>query len=1091
MPPRPEDRKISNEMRRAILNNCEFFPGLSKPKLTPGKNNEEFQALCELVNSKFPKHEHVTAATVSETISVAKSSMLRKLKYLIETARLTKDEVEDRMKTWEFYEDFKFYRQNLHELEKELWEKQAAGSVRSDGSVPSSSAAPPTSSTPGMPPKPDERKVSDEVRRAILKNCENFPALTKPNLKPSRHPEEFRKLCELVNKKFPKELHVNAETTAKVISNAKTTLTRKLKYLIEHHRLTKSEVDDRMETWEFYADFKFYRQNIHDSEKKWWKEQAAKIAPMTSDGSGSSSSAASSAPASTSSTNDPTSSASGPTPATPAPTPSTSAPSHGSSVARSAKLQIQKLHMSLVKKGRLTGGLRSGNAVYARNSRSALRAYQKKHFDAAITKKPSTKKRPVIIRSAALTAAISSAAKLRKTGVRINAPAPTRSNAPVTPSSVSRSRFLNGLAATNIIAMPTITRKRANQPEFARTARLAARMEQQEAKTDDVDNSPEPGPQLDTPSSSTVVVRGAKRMKIDLSSTLDRAGPSGSTPRATQTVAASVDGTDVSQTVTNAAGSSSTPRLAAGPGPSTINAQKRRVRKAPAVVRFTKTGAAQPATPSVATTSAGDSQVTVTKAGKPMQARKTRVQAAVAAAADDAEERSTLPLAIVIANERSQVRSGKDRIKILNKFVAEIPEACTEAIRAMKFGQRIRNRQYPGIPDKKFLRNNYAKYGSDESLTWPMQAAFEMKDHPKMWYVFFEGWTIPYRYEESQLKESGEDTLEAGKIRRDFLNKMSTMNVTKDCLDQYRYCGNKRKTDALFWDYEDLSYFHTKIHFEDGLGPIFYMNLSKDCEKPPTYSYTTTNIMDVKVYNWCLRQKMNWSIQKLDASKDLNLESVEKKTGCENPSGCVCNRRFAHLYEDIINLQTENGLLKVTGFNRDSPRISIECSDACGCSHNCPRRHLQRGNKKALVVNFEGSRKGMGLRAGAHYKKGEYIGEYTGILKEPVDGEDQSYEAAVSLMAEPLVICSRKCGNIIRFMSHSCSPNAMFVVTWSRVKESDPLLPKIAVFATEDIKLGEEITICYWTAEDRDAATQFVRCWCGSKNCIKNLPVIS
>ncbi|EGT49685.1 hypothetical protein CAEBREN_04198 [Caenorhabditis brenneri] len=1086
MPPRPEDRKISNEMRRAILNNCEFFPGLSKPKLTPGKNNEEFQALCELVNSKFPKHDHVTAATVSETISVAKSSMLRKLTHLILVARITKDEVEDRMKTWEFYDDFKFYRKNIHEAEKKLWEKKAAGSVRSDGSGPSSSVAPPTSSTPGVPSKPDERKVSDEMRRAILQNCENFPALTKPNLKPSRHPEEFRKLCELVNKKFPKEQHVNAKMAAVIISNAKTILTRKLRYLIQHHRLTESEVEDRMKTWEFYSDFKFYRQNIHQLEKELWEEQAVKNAPNV--GSGSSSSA----PASTSSAPAQISSTTAPTSSTSAPTSSTSAPNQGSSIARSAKLQIQKLHMSLVKKGRLTGGLRSGNAVYARNSRSALRAYQKKHFDAAITKKPSTKKRPVIIRSAALTAAITSAAKLRKTGVKINAPAPTQSNAAVTPSSVSRSRFLNGLAATNIIAMPTaVTRKRANQPEFARTARLAARMEQQEAKTDDVDTTPEPTPQLDTPSSSTVVVRGAKRMKIDLSSTPDQAGSSGSTPQAARNLAVSVDDTNANRTAANAAGSSSTPRLAADPGPSTINAQKRRVRKAPAVGRFTRTEAAQPATPSVATTSTGDAQVAVTKAGKPMKARATRVQAAVAAATDDAEERSTLPLAIVIANERSQVRSGKDRIKILKEFVADVPEACTEAIRAMKFGQRIRNRQYPGIPDKKFLRNNYAKYGSDESLTWPMQAAFEMKDHPKMWYVFFEGWTIPYRYEESQLKESGEDTLEAGKIRRDFLNTMSTMNVTKDCLDQYRYCGNKRKTDALFWDYEDLSYFHTKIHFEDGLGPIFYMNLSKDCEKPPTYSYTTTNIMNVKVYNWCLRQKMNWSIQKLDASKQLNLASVEKKTGCENPSGCVCNRRFAHLYEDTINLQTENGLLKVTGFNRDSPRISIECSDACGCSHNCPRRHLQRGNKKALVVNFEGSRKGMGLRAGAHYKKGEYIGEYTGILKEPVDGEDQSYEAAVSLMAEPLVICSRKCGNIIRFMSHSCSPNAMFVVTWSRVKESDPLLPKIAVFATEDIKLGEEITICYWTAEDRDAATEFVRCWCGSKNCIKNLPVIS
>ncbi|EGT48104.1 hypothetical protein CAEBREN_23142 [Caenorhabditis brenneri] len=35
-----------------------------------------------------------------------------------------------------------------------------------------------------MSPKPDERKVSDEVRRAILKNCESFPAQSEANKAP-------------------------------------------------------------------------------------------------------------------------------------------------------------------------------------------------------------------------------------------------------------------------------------------------------------------------------------------------------------------------------------------------------------------------------------------------------------------------------------------------------------------------------------------------------------------------------------------------------------------------------------------------------------------------------------------------------------------------------------------------------------------------------------------------------------------------------------------------------------------------------------------------------------------------------------------
>ncbi|EGT58282.1 hypothetical protein CAEBREN_16057 [Caenorhabditis brenneri] len=918
-----------------------------------------------------------------------------------------------------------------------------------------------------MPPKPENRKVSNEMRSAILKNCEKFPELSKHKMVGRKHENEYEVLCELVNSKFPESQHVDSSMVSDVIKKAKRSLSRKLNLLILRDRLTKSQVDDKMKTWEFYADFQFYRQSIQELEKEWWEKQAAGSVPTTRIAPGSSSSAASS----TSSAPAPTSSTSAPASSSSAPTSSASGSNQGSSSARSAKLQIQKLNMALVKKGTVTGSLRSGKVVYARNTRSALRDDQKK--DAT-----TIKKRPVILRSAALTGAMASAAKLRKAGVKINAP-----------SSVTRSRLLRGLAATNIIATSTtITRKRANQPEFPRTARLAARQEQQETRNDEDNATPEPVPEPDYSTSSTVV-GGAKKMKIETSSTPGRAdrliandvgssstqsGPSEFTPQAIRTETPPVDGTDADRSDAN----DSTGRTLRNP-------------KAPAVGRFEGTGAAQPATSSVANSSARNVQIAVVKAEKPKQARAQsppRGQAAVVAI-DIAEQRSTLPLAVVIASDRNHVRSGRGRVKIVEEFVAEVPQTCTEAIRAMEFGKQIRNRQYPGIPDKKFLQSHYVQYGSDGSLTWPMQAAFEIKDHPNKWYVYFEGWTIPYKYEESQLMETGADTLMVGKIRREFLNQMATKDVAKDCLDQYRY--STRKTDALFWDYEDLSYFHTKIHYEDGLGPIFYMNLSKDCEKPPTYSYTTTNIMDVKVYNWCLRQEMNWPIQKLDEKNKLDLESVEKKTGCENPSGCVCNRRLAHFYENNTNLQTENGLLKVDGLNRDSPRISIECSDACGCSHNCPRRHLQRGNQKALVVNFEGSRKGMGLRAGASYKKGEFLGEYTGILKEPVAGEDQSYEAAVTLMAEPLVICARKCGNIMRFMSHSCSPNAMFIVTWSRVKESDPLFPKIAVFATKDIKMGEEITICYWTAADRDAATEFVRCWCGSTNCIQKLPAIS
>ncbi|EGT49541.1 hypothetical protein CAEBREN_31779 [Caenorhabditis brenneri] len=297
----------------------------------------------------------------------------------------------------------------------------------------------------------------------------------------------------------------------------------------------------------------------------------------------------------------------------------------------------------------------------------------------------------------------------------------------------------------------------------------------------------------------------------------------------------------------------------------------------------------------------------------------------------------------------------------------------------------------------------------------------------------------------------------------------------------------------MFWDYEDLTYFHSMAQKESGLGQVFYMNLTSDRRKPPpNYSFTTTNMMDVPTYVRCLASDAHLSFKTLEAKNNGSVIPVVKQTGCENPKGCVCNRRFEYLYGefDIKNLQTDkHGRLDVAGLNKDSHRISIECSDECGCSHKCPRRHLQRGQPKPFVVNYEGPKKGNCLRAAADFKKGEFLGEYTGHLKLPMTDDDQSYEASVDQMVDGLVICAKKCGNAIRFMSHSCSANAIFVLTWSRVKETDPLIPRIAVFALEDIKMGQEVTISYWTSTDKQSVENSVRCWCQTSKCMGWIPI--
>ncbi|CAL2034608.1 unnamed protein product [Caenorhabditis brenneri] len=452
------------------------------------------------------------------------------------------------------------------------------------------------------------------------------------------------------------------------------------------------------------------------------------------------------------------------------------------------------------------------------------------------------------------------------------------------------------------------------------------------------------------------------------------------------------------------------------------------------------------------------------------------------------EKRQFLPVATVVSANTQLF--GSARLKVASNFDAEIPRSCQEAIRAQEHGKICREREYPGIPSKKFTRDHRAEFG--KALTyWPIQSVYELGDTPGEYLVCYEGWTTSIRWTEEYLSEEREQKAIMGmKIRDSFLAEMEKSHGAQAEMVERWHCTNK--SDAMFWDFEDLSYFHSMAQKESGLGPVFYMNLTNDRRKPPpSYSFTTTNIMEVPTYERCLASDAHLSFKTLKARNNGSVFPVAKQTGCENPKGCVCNKRFQYLYGefDINNLQTDkNGLLDVAGLNKDSHRISIECSDECGCSHKCPRRHVQRGQPKPFVVNYEGPKKGNCLRAAADFKKGEFLGEYTGYLKLPMADDDQSYEASVDQMVDGLVICAKKCGNAMRFMSHSCSANAIFILTWSRVKETDPLIPRIAVFALKDIKMGQEVTISYWTSTGKQSVENSVRCWCQTSDCMGWIP---
>ncbi|RXG51199.1 Histone-lysine N-methyltransferase SUV39H2 [Armadillidium vulgare] len=65
----------------------------------------------------------------------------------------------------------------------------------------------------------------------------------------------------------------------------------------------------------------------------------------------------------------------------------------------------------------------------------------------------------------------------------------------------------------------------------------------------------------------------------------------------------------------------------------------------------------------------------------------------------------------------------------------------------------------------------------------------------------------------------------------------------------------------------------------------------------------------------------------------------------------------------------------------------------------------------------------------------------------------------------PYTVDAVKYGNVSHFINHSCDPNLVVFNVW--VNCLDPDLPKLALFASRDIKKGEEITFDYNSGSTR------------------------
>ncbi|KAK4285275.1 hypothetical protein QN277_002000 [Acacia crassicarpa] len=241
----------------------------------------------------------------------------------------------------------------------------------------------------------------------------------------------------------------------------------------------------------------------------------------------------------------------------------------------------------------------------------------------------------------------------------------------------------------------------------------------------------------------------------------------------------------------------------------------------------------------------------------------------------------------------------------------------------------------------------------------------------------------------------------------------------------------------------------------------------------------------------------------------------------QSSNGCNCTKPCVPGDLNCSCIRRNEGDLPYTGNGILVSRKSLvhECGPTCRCFPNCKNRVSQMGLKHAFEV-FKTSDRGWGLRSWDPIRAGSFISEYAGEvidkgnlhqneelamkdehafntnqiyppfkwnhtpqLLEEVSSNDSSEDYDIP---SPLVISAKECGNVARFMNHSCSPN----VFWQPVvyEENNQSFLHIAFFSLKHIPPMTELTYDYGVSHSDRAEGSGIpsgrkKCLCGSSKC--------
>ncbi|XP_004924622.1 histone-lysine N-methyltransferase SETMAR [Bombyx mori] len=226
---------------------------------------------------------------------------------------------------------------------------------------------------------------------------------------------------------------------------------------------------------------------------------------------------------------------------------------------------------------------------------------------------------------------------------------------------------------------------------------------------------------------------------------------------------------------------------------------------------------------------------------------------------------------------------------------------------------------------------------------------------------------------------------------------------------------------------------------------------------------------------------------------------LESYCRCENVCSypkCECLKRSGG-----NNYVVEHGELpKLKIDSKEKQNLILECNKQCTCSYQCGNRLVQLGPLKGLMIKkCDIVQKGFGLFTNVFVRNGSFICEYIGELLTK-DQAFKRYHHNKTNKEMNYIFCliehcgtevietfydPSKFGNIGRYINHSCEPNSQILPV-----RYDMPIPKLAIFACEDIKPGSEITYNYSLNSNNKYSELIDRkqCFCKTLSCKGYMP---